>query len=131
MQRRLFLIVTLLQLFIGTSMAAGDSVVPEDFPRFVVPGHEKEMKSLRGLFWLHYQPAGPLIPLWDEWMPMSTLWPARGNGRELQGMRVRWAAALAGRGMSTEGYVFTHQHDGLAGGASYPPTPVPRKCQPI
>jgi hypothetical protein len=26
---------------------------------------------------LHYQPAGPLIPLWDEWMPMATLWPAR------------------------------------------------------
>ena len=30
------------------------------------------MESLRNLFWLHYQPAGPLIPLWDEWMPMST-----------------------------------------------------------
>ena len=45
---------------------------PEDFPRFHVPGQEKEMESLRRLFWLHYQPAGPLIALWDEWMPMST-----------------------------------------------------------
>ena len=55
---------------------AGDSV-PDDFPRFVVPGHEREMSLLRELYWLHDQPAGPLIPLWDEWMPMSTLWPAR------------------------------------------------------
>jgi hypothetical protein len=44
--------------------------VPDDFPRFLVPGHEPTMQSLRELFWLHYQPAGPLIPLWDEWMPM-------------------------------------------------------------
>ncbi len=53
--------------------------VPDDFPRFLVPGAEKQMDSLRSLFWLHYQPAGPLVPLWDEWMPMSTLWPARGT----------------------------------------------------
>jgi len=49
---------------------------PEDFPRFIVPSHDAEMRSLRALFWLHYENAGPLIPLWDEWMPMSTLWPA-------------------------------------------------------
>ena len=53
--------------------------IPDDFPRFVVPGHEQQMESLRRLFWLHYQPAGPLITLWDEWMPMSTLWPALGG----------------------------------------------------
>lgn len=97
-----------------------DPKVPDDFPRFIVPGHEKEMNSLRELFWLHYKPAGPLIPLWDEWMPMSTLWPAMGHGRDLEAMRVRWAAALAGRGMSTEGYIHTHQHDGLAHAEGWP-----------
>jgi len=100
--------------------AAPAAAVPDDFPRFIVPGHEKEMDSLRRLFWLHYQPAGPLIPLWDEWMPMSTLWPARGSGRELESMRIRWAAALAGRGMNTDGYVHTHQHDGLAHAEGWP-----------
>ncbi|HOA62672.1 MAG: hypothetical protein KA191_17195 [Verrucomicrobia bacterium] len=85
--------------------------VPEDFPRFVVPGQEKPMQVLRELYWLHYQPAGPLIPLWDEWLPMSTLWPARGSGVELHKMRGRWFSALAGRGMSSEGYIHTHQHD--------------------
>src|SRR5687767_9243946 len=93
---------------------------PDDFPRFIVPGHEAEMTSLRSLFWQHYQPAGPLIPLWDEWMPKATLWPARGSGAELHAMRARWAVALAGRGMSEEGYVHTHQHDGPAHAEGWP-----------
>ena len=118
-----------LRLFLGTllllsarSARAQPAVpaVPVDFPRFVVPGREQPLDSLRGLFWLHYQPAGPLIPLWDEWMPMSTLWPARGAGAALQGMRGRWASALAGRGMSAEGYIHTHQHDGLAHSEGWP-----------
>ena len=107
----------------GVSLSAAppaSASIPDDFPRFVVPGQEKEMDSLRRLFWLHYQPAGPLIPLWDEWMPMATLWPALGSGRQLESMRLRWAAALAGRGMSTEGYIHTHQHDGLAHAEGWP-----------
>lgn len=94
--------------------------VPEDFPRFIVPGCDQPMQSLRELFWLHYQPAGPLIPLWDEWMPMSTLWPARGSGAELEKMRDRWGKALAGRGINAEGYVHTHQHDGLGHAEGWP-----------
>ncbi len=104
------------------SMSVGQTVtsVPDDFPCFVVPGHEGEMESLRRLFWLHYKPAGPLIPLWDEWMPMSTLWPARGSGRELESMRIRWAKALTGRVMNREGYMHTHQHDGPAHAEGWP-----------
>src|SRR5947208_2313861 len=83
--------------------------IPDDFPHFTVPGHDKEMESLRALFWLHYEPAGPLIPLWDEWMSPATLWPALGSGRELETMRARWARALASRPMNTEGYVLTQQ----------------------
>lgn len=94
--------------------------VPEDFPRFVVPGYEGEMESLRALFWLHYEPAGPLIPLWDEWMPMSTLWPARGSGEALEEMRSRWASALTGRKMDAEGYIQTQQHDGPAHAGGWP-----------
>jgi hypothetical protein len=94
--------------------------VPEDFPRFIVAGHEPLTKSLRDLFWLHYEPAGPLIPLWDEWMPMATLWPARGEGDELGAMRARWAAALASRTLNAEGYVHTRQHDGPAHAEGWP-----------
>ena len=94
--------------------------VPEEFPRFLVPGHEQEMESLRALFWLHYEPAGPLIPLWDEWMPMSTLWPATGPGAQLDTMSTRWAEALAARKMNGEGYIHTQQHDGPAHAEGWP-----------
>ena len=96
------------------------TAVPQDFPKFIVPGHEKKMDSIRRLFWLHHQNAGPLIPLWDEWMPMSTLWPARGEGEQLEAMREKWAAALASRPMNGEGYVLTLQHDGPAHAEGWP-----------
>ncbi len=100
--------------------AVGAAPVPEDFPRFVVPGYEQEMESLRDLFWLHYEPARPLIPLWDEWMPMSSLWPARGTGAPLGAMRARWGQALAARKLGLEGYVNTQQHDGPAHAEGWP-----------
>jgi hypothetical protein len=96
------------------------ATVPDDFPRFVVPGHQKEMDSLRALFWNHYEPAGPLIPLWDEWMPMSTLWPARGSAVPLDAMRARWANSFSHRIMDADGYVLTQQHDGPAHAEGWP-----------
>src|SRR4051812_39594213 len=97
----LFVVVSLMSIAFAHA-----APIPDDFPKFIVPGHEKEMDSLRALFWLHYKPAVPLIPLWDAWMPMSTLWPAR---NDLEAMRGKWAAALSSRPMSEEGYVFTLQ----------------------
>jgi len=105
-------------LFALTSAYAAP--IPEDFPRFIVPGYEKELESLRTLFWQHYESAGPLIPLWDEWMPMSTLWPAMGSGAQLDAMRLRWARALAERKMNGEGYIHTQQHDGPAHAEGWP-----------
>src|SRR6185369_13992751 len=94
--------------------------IPDDFPTFTVPGHEKEMASLRALYWKHYEPAGPLIPLWDEWMSSATLWPALGSGSDLEKMRRRWATALSGRILNPEGYVLTEQHDGPAHAEGWP-----------
>jgi hypothetical protein len=94
--------------------------IPDDFPRFIVPGHEAEMDAVRALYWRHYEHAGPLITLWDEWMASPTLWPARGEGAALDAMRARWAAALASRGMNSEGYFHTHQHDGLGHAEGWP-----------
>jgi hypothetical protein len=31
----------------------GSAAPPEDFPRFEVPGRQKEMSTLRELYWLH------------------------------------------------------------------------------
>lgn len=99
--------------------ATASAQAPEDFPQYVVPGKEVEMEWLRQLFWLHYQTAGPQIPLWDEWLPNATLWPAR-QGAALNNMRQSWARALASRVMDQEGYVATQQHDGLGHAAGWP-----------
>ncbi len=122
----LFFTILLLVLFTSLSVKAqikddlNAPSIPDDFPGFIIPGYEEEMESLRGLFWLHYEQAGPLIPLWDEWMPMSTLWPARGSNEQLEAMRMRWARALSSRVMNTEGYIHTQQHDGPAHAEGWP-----------
>jgi hypothetical protein len=106
--------------YLAAAISAFSGPIPEDFPTFAVPGHEKEMASLRALFWKHYEPAGPLIPLWDEWMSSATLWPALGSGPDLEKMRRRWATALSGRILNPEGYVLTEQHDGPAHAEGWP-----------
>jgi hypothetical protein len=94
--------------------------VPDYFPRFVVPGYEREMNSLRALFWLHYAPAGPLGPSWGEWMSLGTLWPACDANPHSPAMRQRWAKALAAHTLNAEGYVHTQQHDGPAHAEGWP-----------
>ena len=60
---------------------------PDDFPRFEVPGHEKEMATVRELFWLHYPGSGPKATLWDEWLPDASLWPAVSSDNKSEAMR--------------------------------------------
>ncbi|HEY3323439.1 MAG TPA: hypothetical protein VGP72_23495 [Planctomycetota bacterium] len=101
------------------TFSAAAAEIPAGFPQFVVPGHEPEMASIRALFWHHFQPAGPLIPLWDEWMPMATLWPAIST-EKVNEMRLKWARALSSRPMNGEGYILTQQHDGPAHAEGWP-----------
>ncbi|MBN2355063.1 hypothetical protein JXO59_03060, partial [candidate division KSB1 bacterium] len=127
-----FSLITLLVLLVSFSVNAREKsaslnpsvnapTIPDDFPYFMVPGYEKEMESLRALFWHHYEHAGPLISLWEEWMTMSTLWPARGpSDAHLDSMPMRWAEALSSRIMNAEGYIHTQQHDGPAHAEGWP-----------
>jgi len=108
--------LVVLVAFAGQPFAAP----PDDFPRYIVPGHEAEMESLRNLFWLHYANTGPQLALWDEWLVNSTIWPARGADAELNQMRERWKNALATRPMNADGYVLTQQHDGPAHAEGWP-----------
>src|ERR1051326_1713946 len=86
---------------------------PSDFPRFIVPGHEKEMSTLRNLFWLHYPGSGPKATLWDEWLPDASLWPAVATDNFSEHMRNRWRDSLSSRIIDSEGYVATHQHGSI------------------
>jgi len=103
------------------NVGGSETMIPESFPKFLVPGHEAEMDSLRQLMWQHYQPpAGPLATLWDEWMTGPTLWPALENDNTLETIRDKWRTALSARIMDPEGYVATHQHASIAHQLGWP-----------
>jgi hypothetical protein len=118
---------SILKLIIGICLAFScstwaQSTPPNDFPAFLVPGHDQEITPLRALFWLHYAHARPLAPLWDEWLPNATLWPAHdaSTATNRQSMRGRWASALAARTMTDDGYIATQQHDGPSHADGWP-----------
>ena len=102
------------------SPIAGQSAPPDDFPRFQVPGQEKEMATVRDLFWLHYPGAGPKATLWDEWLPDASLWPAVSTDKQADAMRTAWASTLSGRIIDSDGYVATHQHASIAHQLGWP-----------
>ena len=114
MQRMSFLF----GLWLATINAA--AAIPDDFPQFRVPGHEKEMAALRELFWLHYPGAGPKATLWDEWLPDASLWPAVSTEDYSDKMRRAWSDTLTARILDPEGYVATHQHASIAHQLGWP-----------
>jgi len=96
------------------------AVPPDEFPTFQVLGHEKEMATLRELFWLHYPGSGPKATLWDEWLPDASLWPAVQTENHSDKMRRAWKETLSARIMDPEGYVATHQHASIAHQLGWP-----------
>jgi len=107
-------------LVLAASSLAAQTNIPDDFPRFQVPGHDREMAALRSLFWLHYPGAGPKATLWDEWLSSAALWPATRERNLSSEMRRHWSAALSQRILDDEGYVATHQHASIAHQLGWP-----------
>lgn len=119
MKRTVVFISSLVVACAGSPLTA-NAAPPEDFPRYQVPGYEKEMASLRELFWLHYPGSGPKATLWDEWLPDASLWPAVTTDNRSDAMRRDWSATLRGRIIDPEGYVATHQHASIAHQLGWP-----------
>lgn len=94
--------------------------IPDDFPRFAVPGYEKQMDSLRQLYWLHYPGSGPKSTIWDMWLAPPSLWPAVESGASAENMRKAWSDVLSSRTIDSEGYVSTHQHPSIAHPLGWP-----------
>ncbi len=99
------------------------TTIPEDFPRFVVPGHDAAMASLRAMFHLHYAYYGerkrPMPTAWDEWLSGSTLWPSAPAGLADKIER-GWREGLSSRQLDAEGYVASHQHGSIAHQQGWP-----------
>jgi len=106
--------------FVVHAPGGQSSMIPDDFPRFQVPGYKAEMESLRALFWLHYRAAGPKATLWDEWLSQASLWPAVRTNDAMQEFRRQWSAVLSARMIDPEGYVATHQHASIAHQLGWP-----------
>ena len=116
------IICTLFGLGLGTllSTAAPRPNIPDEFPRFTVPGHEREMDSLRDLFWLHYPGTAPQATLWDEWLTEAAFWPATLADGQADKLRAAWRRTLLGRIVDPEGYVATHQHPSITHQLGWP-----------
>lgn len=89
--------------------------LPDDFPRFLVPGQGEDMNVLRDLFFEHYR-FFPYGTLWDAWMAKSLLWPAT----EAASNAKSFSVLLGNRIITDEGYVSTHQHRGMAHDLGWP-----------
>ncbi|MFP6584573.1 MAG: glycosyl hydrolase family 65 protein [Candidatus Hydrogenedentota bacterium] len=116
---RLFSLLLLLSST-SANMAQESSPIPEDFPRFTVPGHQESMDQLRELYWQHYPGSGPKATLWDEWLTRPSLWPAVTTDNQSDKFRKSWATTLSNRQMAEDGYVATHQHASIAHQQGWP-----------
>ena len=114
------LIVSLLLIIPTVCRGEAKVSIPNDFPRFKVPGSEKEMESLRQLYWLHYPGSGPKATLWDEWLSGPGLWPDVITDDLSDGMRKSWSNVLSNRIIDSDGYVATHQHASIAHQLGWP-----------
>lgn len=113
-------LLTCLLAVLAIQTTASSHEVRDDFPRFSVPGYEREMESLRMLFRLHYPGSGPKATLWDEWLSTPGLWPAVASDGSMQRMRAAWADTLSKRIIDPDGYVATHQHASIAHQLGWP-----------
>ncbi len=128
-------------LFFLPARAATESVLAapqrsapvEGFPRFIVPGLEKEMSALNALHRLHYPPVwldypdrnpnGPLCTLWDEWLSGACLWADTAGVLVCDGkvtITQRLKNAFRNKVIDDEGYVATHQHEGIGHPLGWP-----------
>ena len=94
-------------------LVAVAAAAAEPGPRFIVPGHEAEMRLLADLHARHLGPAFSACTLWDAWLPQATLW----TGPQ---PRERYRRVLLDRRLDAEGYVSMQQHRGLAHSEGWP-----------
>lgn len=99
------------------TQGASPMSIPNDFPRFRVPGLDKEMQTLRELYWLHYGRTGPMATMWDQWLVTSSVWPAVDSSAA---KAKAWDDVLSARIVDKDGYVSIHQHASIAHPLGWP-----------
>ncbi|MEO6004020.1 MAG: hypothetical protein ABIZ04_14020 [Opitutus sp.] len=115
-------------------LTSAQTLIPaENFPRFIVPGLEREMAALNAMHRLHYPPVwldyphrdpnAGLCTLWDEWLTGACLW-ADTSGVLVCDNKVtitqRLKNSFTHKIIDVEGYVATHQHEGIGHTLGWP-----------
>ena len=119
---------------LGGALFANESVLTnaqtlapaENFPRCIVPGQEPAMHALNAMHRLHYppvwldyphrDPAAGLCTLWDEWLSGACLWADTAGILVCDGkvtITQRLKNSFNHKIIDAEGYVATHQHEGI------------------
>ncbi len=91
----------------------GRTALADDFPQFVVPGHEVELGALNELHRLHHPGSFTTCTLWDAWLPQASLWASAQR-------RAQYRDAFLGKRIDAEGYVSMQQHRGMAHSEGWP-----------
>ena len=89
------------------------TALADDFPQFIVPGHEVEMGALNDLHRLHHPGSFITCTLWDGWLPQSSLWASAQR-------RTQYRDAFLAKRIDAEGYVSMQQHRGMAHSEGWP-----------
>jgi len=116
MKRIVLVVILFLFTPLGFSQVPNPQI-PENFPRFLVPGHEDTGTAMRDMYWHHYHNAGPVSTFEDAWLTTPSLWP---DTDKVETNRERWKTAFLARKIDAEGYVTTLQHQGYAHADGWP-----------
>jgi len=112
------LLILILSVFAPLGFAQkSNPQIPDNFPRFLIQGHEETETAMRDMFWHHYSGALPGATIWDSWLVAPSLWP---NTDKAETNRQLWKNSFLARKIDAEGYVSTHQHHGFAHADGWP-----------
>ncbi|MBL9193150.1 MAG: hypothetical protein JNJ82_12425 [Opitutaceae bacterium] len=127
---RSFAALLALLVTLASTSGRGQGLAParglEPFPQFLVPGQDAAMSALNRMHRLHYPPVwldyphkdpqAGLCTLWDEWLTGPCLWADLGSFLVCDGkvsITQRLRNSFLNKIIDVEGYVATHQHEGI------------------
>lgn len=96
------------------------SDIPATFPRFIVPGHEREMALLRDMFHLHYGTGDIGAALWYAWIPDSSIWVGVEDQSGDNKMAEAWEKKFSNHFITPDGYVASDMGQNVAHSLGWP-----------
>ncbi len=95
--------------------------IPENIPTFAVPGFEKEMDQMRQILFGHYRLDLSTLSAFNiQWVAPAAIWAALDASPADSHTRASLRARLLSMREMKDGYVSSHQHEGLGHSEGWP-----------